>query len=347
MKIAVTGLNNVDSPAPGVPVIRGIKEGKDFDGQIVGLLYDALEPGAYMNDLCSSNYLMPYPSSGLEAFLNRIKVIHAIEKIDVIIPTLDAELFAFVKLESDLLELGIKTFLPTTDQLNLRAKDKLGEFCENNNIKAPKTFAISSIEELYKIPSKLSYPMVIKGIFYDAYIANNFDEALAYFHKVSYKWGLPIVVQEFLRGDEYNVVAVGDGNGAVVGAVPMKKLYITDKGKAWSGVTIDDPELLELTDKIIKSLNWKSGCELEFVKKNDQNEYYLIEINPRLPAWVYLSVGAGQNLPHALLQLALNQQVEPMTKYDVGKIFIRYAWDLITDINKFEKISIKGVVENG
>ncbi|VAX18537.1 hypothetical protein MNBD_IGNAVI01-1851, partial [hydrothermal vent metagenome] len=31
MKIAVTGLNNVDNPGPGVPVIRGIREADDFD----------------------------------------------------------------------------------------------------------------------------------------------------------------------------------------------------------------------------------------------------------------------------------------------------------------------------
>ncbi len=45
MKIAVTGLNNVDNPGPGVPVIRGIKEAERFDVEIIGLIYDALDPG--------------------------------------------------------------------------------------------------------------------------------------------------------------------------------------------------------------------------------------------------------------------------------------------------------------
>ena len=38
----------------------------------------------------------------------------------------------------------------------------------------------------------------------------------------------------------------------------------------------------------------------------------------------------------------MGEKVEPFTEYEVGKIFVRYAWDLITDINEFLKISGKG-----
>ena len=347
MKIAVTGLNNIDSPGPGVPVIRGIKDSKNFKGEIIGLIYDSLEPGAYMDNVAIRNYQIPYPSGGLDVLFERIKTINEKEKIDVIIPTLDAELYGFVKLSPRLESLGIKTFLPSQDQLNVRAKDKLFDFCEANGIKTPKNILANSISDLQKIPSEIKYPAAIKGIFYDAYIVNNFDEAVTAFEKMQYKWGLPIIVQEFVKGEEYNVAALGDGSGNTIGAVPMKKLYITDKGKGWAGVTIDDSVLINLSKKIIKSLKWKSGAELEFVKVKDSNEYYLLEINPRFPAWVYLAVAAGQNLPYALLQLANAEKVEPFEEYEVGKIFIRYSWDLITDIKRFEEISVKGELNHG
>ena len=82
------------------------------------------------------------------------------------------------------------------------------------------------------------------------------------------------------------------------------------------------------------------------MKNKEDGEYYLLEINPRFPAWVYLAVGAGQNLPFAALQLALGEKVEPFTDYELGKIFIRYSWDLVTDMKKFEEISVKGVMNN-
>lgn len=346
MKVAITGLNNVDSPGPGVPVIRAIKSSERFNGEIIGLIYDVLEPGAYLKEVANKNYVIPFPSAGLDSVLNRISQIHSIEKIDVLIPTLDSELYGFVKLTPKLNEMGIKTFLPTIEQLNFRAKDKLFDFSRKHDIKVPKNFLASSMQDLYKLQSQMNFPVVIKGIFYDAYIVHNFEEAMNAFRKLSYKWGLPIILQEYIKGEEYNVAALGDGTGEMIGAVPMKKLYITDKGKAWAGITIDDPELMDLSKKIINALQWRSGTELEFIKDNETNEYYLLEINPRFPAWVYLAVAAGQNLPHALFELALGERVEKFKSYEIGKIFIRYSWDYITDIKKFEEITMKGVINN-
>lgn len=347
MTIAVTGLNNVDNPGPGVPLIRGIKDSAKFNGNIIGLMYDSLEPGAYLKDVTDRNYLIPYPAGGLEPFFERIKYINSKEKIDVIIPTLDAELYAFIKLESRLNQIGIKTFLPTLEHLNFRGKDKLFSYCESNDIIAPRSILINSVKDLHQIPAELSFPVAIKGIFYDAHIAHNIEEAQTHFNNISSKWGLPIVAQEFIKGEEYNVVVLGDGTGGSIGSVPMKKLFITDKGKAWAGVTIKDEILLDISDKIISALNWKGGAELEFVKEKESNKFYLLEINPRFPAWVYLAVGAGQNLPYALYELAMGKEVDKFEDYEVGKIFIRYSWDLITDIKKFEQITVRGELDNG
>jgi carbamoyl-phosphate synthase large subunit len=344
MNIAVTGLNATDNPGPGIPVIRSIKAHPDFNGNIIGLIYDSLEPGIYMEEMANKCYLIPYPSSGLDMLLERISAIHEKEKIDLIIPTLDSELYGFAKIKDRLSELGIKTFLPTIQQLNIRAKDNLFNFCTSHEIKVPKNILLTSSNDIYKIPKDFKYPVVVKGIFYDAYIANNFDEIKTAFHKMSAKWGYPIIVQEFIKGNEFNVVALGDGTGETIGAVPMKKLYITDKGKGWAGITIDDPNLLNLSKKIISKTKWKSGMELEYIKSEETNEYYLLEINPRFPAWVYLAPNAGQNLPYALVQLAMGETIKPFEQYDVGTIFVRAAWDLITNLKAFEKIAIQGEI---
>lgn len=341
MNIAITGLNATDNPGPGVPVIRSLKEAnKNY--YITGLLYDSLEPGIYMEDVANKSYLIPYPSNGLDNLFDRLMHIHSKKKIDIIIPTLDSELYAFTKLKDKLLAEGIKTYLPTRKNLDIRSKDKLFDLCNSNNIKVPKNILATSINDLFNIPEHFKFPVVVKGIFYDAYIANNMEETVTYFNKLSSKWGYPIIIQEFLKGSEYNVTALGDGSGKTIGAVPMRKLYITEKGKGWSGITIEDPKLLELTDKILDITKWRSGLELEFIKNSDDDEYYMLEINPRFPAWVYLATAAGQNMPEALVKLALGKSIKPFTKYEVGKIFVRCSWDLITDIKKFEEISING-----
>ncbi len=342
--IAVTALNAIDSPGPGVAVIRAIRECPDFEVRIIGLSYESLEPGLYMHDLVDKTYQIPYPSAGTDSLLGRLMYIHGIEKIDVIIPNFDAELFNFIKLKNKLKDVGIRTFLPDLDQFESRDKIKLNEFGKKHNMFVPADKIIYQVKDLKEASEQIGYPMVVKGKFYDAIIAQTLEQAEKAFYKIQAKWGLPIIVQEFINGTEINIAALGDGEGNAISVIPMRKLYITDKGKAWAGITIDDSSYIELARKFIKVTKWRGGCELEVMQTAD-GKPYIMEVNPRFPAWIYLTAAAGQNQPASLVKMALGQKVVPFKDYEVGKIFIRYAWDLITDIGEFQQISGNGELE--
>ena len=96
LNIAVTGLNAIDSPGPGVSVIRALHEAASFNVNIIGLSYESLEPGIYMHDLVARTYSIPYPAAGIDTLLARLEYIHEKEKIDVIIPNFDAELYPYI-----------------------------------------------------------------------------------------------------------------------------------------------------------------------------------------------------------------------------------------------------------
>ncbi len=337
--LAVTGLNNTDNPGPGVPVIRAAKESENFDVRIIGLVYENLEPGIYMEDLCDRIFQIPYPSAGSNDLIERIEQIHQQENIDVLIPNFDAELFSFMKNEQRLLDKGIHTFLPSLKQFQEREKDKLAEYGKKYGVKVPGSINLGTVNQISDLENKFDYPVMIKGQFYDAYEASNEEQVKQAFYKISAKWGFPVIAQEFVKGTEVNVIALGDGKGNTIAAVPMRKQYITDKGKAWGGITLADEKMMELTRMLIRKTKWKGGMELELIKANS-GEYFLIEINPRIPAWVYLAVGAGQNIPDALIKLALGWDVKPMTKYKIGKMFVRYSFDMIVDLEKFAAISM-------
>ncbi len=340
--IAVTGLNAIDSPGPGISVIRALKAATHFDVRIVGLSYEALEPGIYMHDWVDKTYQIPYPGAGQEVLLQRLGYINGLEHLDFLFPNFDAELFNFIKLKGKLEnEFGIKMMLPTIEQFEARQKSKLNDYGLTHNIKVPASALAFSAADLPAVAERMGYPMVVKGKFYDAKVAYNLEQAQSAFHKIEAQWGLPIVVQEFVRGSEVNVCGIGDGNGRLMGAVPMRKLYITDKGKAWSGITLDDSELLNISRKLVESTCWQGPFELEFIK-SAEGEYYLLEINPRFPAWCFLPVGAGQNQPETIVRLAMGDEVEPFETYETGKMFIRYAYDMVVDLKEFEQISTIG-----
>jgi carbamoyl-phosphate synthase large subunit len=96
-----------------------------------------------------------------------------------------------------------------------------------------------------------------------------------------------------------------------------------------------------MTRKFLKNTRWRGAFELELMKTGT-GEIYLLEINPRMPAWIYLAVGVGQNIPEALVRLALGEKITPHHDYKVGQMFIRYAWDMIVDRSEFEQISLYG-----
>jgi carbamoyl-phosphate synthase large subunit len=338
LTIAVTGLNAIDSPGPGVAVIRALRDGLPKPLRIIGLSYETLEPGIYLHDLVDKTYQIPYPAAGTETLLRRLQYIHEKENIQLIIPNFDAELYNFIKVGPSLRAMGIATYLPSLAQFDARDKINLYSFGEKYGLSVPKDKIIYSVDELYTCAEVLGYPLVVKGKYYDAIIAYTLEQAQKAFYKLSAKWGTPIIVQQFITGTEINIAVLGDGHGNTISSIPMRKLYITDKGKAWAGITLEDESLIELANKFVAATHWKGGCELE-IMRTSEGKSFIMEINPRFPAWIYLTAGAGQNQPAALALMALGETVQPFIDYAIGKIFIRYAWDHITDVNEFQQIS--------
>ena len=339
--VAVTGLNAIDSPGPGIGVIRAIRDDKNLRARIIGLSYESLEPGVYMHDIVDKSYQIPYPKAGRDQLRNRLQNIHSKEKLDVIIPNFDAELHHFIRLTPTLQNWGIHTYLPTLEQLAMVDKMHLHQFGAKHGFLVPKTEFLTDKTDIKTLKHDFDFPMVIKGNLYEAYVAYNEGQIASYYDRLNAKWGLPVIIQEFIKGTEIDIAGLGDGQGNLIGAIPMRKLYITDKGKGWSGVVLGDQHLIEMTEKFITDSKWKGGFELELMS-TEKGKIYIMEINPRFPAWVYTTAAAGQNLPAALVKLAIGLHVAPYENYQVRKMFIRYSWDLITDISEFEQITTSG-----
>jgi len=339
--VAVTGLNAVDTPAPGVPVVRCLKESQEFKGNIVGLAYDALEPGILDNNLLHSAYLLPYPSVGPQSLLERIRFVHEREHLDVIIPTLDAELQNFIQIQKQLLLLDIHLTLPIEESLLRRAKVNLPKFAEEFGFKTPKTTLVTDPNWLGLTEKDL--PVFVKGIFYEAYLAYSMEDVYRYVHKIGAKWGYPVLLQEYVEGEEFNATTVGhDGNA--LGIVCMKKLVLTDKGKGWACVTIKNDNLIDLTQKVVASLKWHGPIEVEVILSKKDHQFYIIELNPRFPAWIYLAKAAGINLPLLSLQLATGDEWCNTMDYQTGVVFSNCTTNLITDLTRIQTLFTTGEI---
>ncbi len=342
IRVGISGINAVDNPGPGIGVARSLKEDPNLDVEIIGLAYDSMEPGLYMDWVVDKSYLLPFPSNNSRDFIGRILEIKDNHGLDVIIPNLDAELPMYIKHATLLAENNIATFLPDMSQFLLRGKDRLQEIAQATGLELPKTKIVYSIETLHEALEEVGYPLMIKGIYYKAYKVSSLEEAMTRYHGIVAEWGYPIIVQEVINGQELNVIGLGDGTGKNMGMVGIKKVSVTSLGKIWTGVTIFNETMMTAAADFIKEFKWKGPFELECMI-NDQ-QIYLIEVNPRFPAWVYFATGVGINLPARLLRSLLDKDMDAHTQHDYepGKLFIRYTSELVIDREPWQTIMLTG-----
>jgi carbamoyl-phosphate synthase large subunit len=322
LTIAVTGLNATDNPGPGVPVLRSLRDGARAGERRIGLTYDALDPGIYARELADQVFLLTYPSAGADAFLDRLASIHERAPLDVIIPTLDAELPLFIALEQQLRAMGIALFVPTEAQLALRGKAQLAALGRAADIDVPETAVVTGADDIPRVDGKVGYPLFVKGPYYGATLATCRAEAIAAFYRALAAWGGPVILQACVHGEEVNLVGVGDGKGGLLGPVVMKKLALTDKGKGWAGVTIRHEGLVEVAARFVAATRWRGPLEVEALRSSPDT-YHVIEINPRFPAWVHLATGAGVDLPRVVVDLARGEAPPALAPNPVGKLLVR------------------------
>ena len=340
IRVGVSGINAADNPGPGIAVARSLKEDGGLAVEVAGLAYDFMEPGIYLDWVVDKTFMLPYPSTGGLKYIDRLLYIKNTHGLDLVIPNLDAELPVYIKYAEVLAENGIRTFLPDMKQFRLRGKDKLGEIAGRIGLEIPKTEVVFSREQLIEAVGKIGPRVMIKGIYCGADQADSLPEALENFHKVAAEWGYPVIVQEVVAGQHLNVVGLGDGRGEILGLVGIKKVSLTSLGKIWTGVTVRHREMLEAAGEFIRAYQWRGPFELECIRAEDGIK--LIEINPRFPAWCYFATGVGVNLPARLLRRCLNLDHQTGTDYEAGRLFVRYSYDLVTDLNNFKTLVLRG-----
>jgi len=257
-----------------------------------------------------------------------------------VIPNLDAELPLYIKWASFLSESGIGTFLPDAAQFRLRGKNRLEKVAFRIGLQIPQTHVVSSMDGLIKAVEEIGCPVMVKGSFYKAYRAHTTQEAMHSYNTIVAEWGYPVIVQEVITGDELNVIGLGDGQGDSLGLVGVKKVWITSLGKIWTGVTIRNEPMLAAARAFVEKFAWRGPFELECIVRGD--DLFLIEINPRFPAWLYFATGVGVNLPARLIKHSLNLPLSPSNGYEAGKLFVRYSFELVTDMEAFQNVVTRG-----
>ena len=332
--VAVSGLHRGESPQPGGAVIAGLRRAWP-QIRVIGMAYDPLESGIFSQglDRIDQCYVFPYPGRGEEALLARLKEVRDRSILDAVIPCLDSELNNFIAIEPELARLGIRTLLPTAHSLAAIAKPAMPETCRALGIQSPRSGAAQDPAGLAAQALEIGYPCYVKGRLYGATLVHNVSELYAAFDKMFSLWGGPVLVQQAIVGEEFDVAGVGDGEGGLEASCTIRKLLRSSLGKAFAGIVVRNEALLSKVRALVRHTKWRGPFEAEFIVPTG-GEPYLMEVNPRFPAWIGFPAAIGCNMPALHFANLMGWPKQPTVDIEPGRMFFRHSTDLIADISE-------------
>jgi predicted ATP-grasp superfamily ATP-dependent carboligase len=260
-------------------------------------------------------------------------------KTEMVIPTSDEAVYIASK-NKELIEKHTKIPVPVFNTFS-KAADKAQtlKIAIQQQVPCPKTFFIKDLDEVKKAGQELGFPLVIKpkvsygsrGIVY----VKSEDEFIDSYLKVHSKYKFPMI-QEYIRpgGQACGAFLLFNKDSEPRAFFAHKRLreFPVKGGPSTLRESVYRPDLIDMSVKILKAMKWYGIAMVEFKQDPADNQFKIMEINPRFWGSLQLSVLAGVDFPYLLYKMEMDGDIEPVASYKEG---IRCRWLLPGDILHF------------
>ena len=298
MKIFVSGLYCGGNPQPGVGIVRSLREGYPF-AKLIGVEYSNRVSGIHWPDIDELSIQRPWDELDLEAYGQTVAA--ALDDGGLWISGSDLEAMWLASIFPD----GHPNLLAPPGAALRRIAKPAVEALAPLPVKVP-TFVSTELPdwELHRFCREHDWRLWLKGPYYDASRTPSWDSFVAVRNALSKVWSTDkLFLQAHVSGFEESVMLAAY-QGELLGCVSMRKRDITPEGKTWAGdVGGIGPEFAAALRSIVRELDWTGGAEIEMVR-DAAGQLWLLEMNPRFPAWVHGATIAGDNLPAMLVGAA-------------------------------------------
>ncbi|MBI2957265.1 MAG: hypothetical protein HYY32_00330, partial [Chloroflexi bacterium] len=295
--IYVSGVHSGPDPSAGVGVARSLRQAFPH-ATLVGVDYSAGSSGIHYEGFDS--IWLQRPWNELELDLYKVQIASELEQGSLWISCLDLEAQWLSSAFPD--HPGM--LVPPASAFEGIAKPGI-RASRVLPLEVP-AYAVADrpLWDLYAFCRRHGWPVWCKGPYHEAILTWNWQTTAAALEHLKDKWAVRNpALQEHIKGSEESIVFCAY-QGKVLGCVYMQKRVQTAEGKTWAGVirALDD-NLREGLDRAVEATNWTGGGELELIR-DDQGNRYIMDWNPRFPAYIYGATLAGHNLPAMLAEAA-------------------------------------------
>jgi len=320
MKIIVSGLYSGGNPQPGVGIVRSLRLGFP-SATLVGVEYSTRVSGIHWGELDELWIQRPWDELDLDAYGDKVRGILAGGAFWISGSDLEAMWLATLYPE------GHPNLLaPPAAALGRIAKPAV-EAHRGLPVEVP-VFVSTDLPDwdLHAFCRQHNWRVWLKGPYYDAARTPSWDSFVAVRNALTKVWSTDrLFLQAHVSGYEESVMLAAY-QGELLGCVSMRKRDITPEGKTWAGdVSGVDPAFEAPLREMVRAINWTGGGEVEMIR-DAAGKLWLLEMNPRFPAWVHGATITGHNLPALLVQAAAG--VAARTAEPQGSEFTRVVLEV-------------------
>jgi carbamoyl-phosphate synthase large subunit len=215
-------------------------------------------------------------------------------------------------------DLGAPILLPDDDVVGTVTDKYLAHLAfEEHGIASPPTWLPD------EIPDEPPFPVLVKARtgFGSRNIYRAHDRAeLDFFLRST---PVDSMVQECCRGEEFSIDVFCDLDGRCLNAIP-RTMIESKGGESIKGMTVFDPELIELGCRVAEALPLKGPATVQCFREADAS-LRITDVNPRFGGAFPLPTAAGSRYPELAIALANGERPEPRVgEFRPGVVMTRF-----------------------
>jgi carbamoyl-phosphate synthase large subunit len=251
--------------------------------------------------------------------------------VHVVLPTVDAELKPLAGARATFRVHGIELLLAPAAALDvILDKLALAEHCAGT-VRVPRTEPLVAGTD----PASWTYPVVVKPRTGSGSRGFRTIAAAAELAALAHAPGL--LVQEFLPGDEFSIDVLAGADGHVIASVPRLRARV-DSGVSVGGRTVHDAELESFGRAVAEATGITYVANVQ-VKRDAAGRPALLEVNPRMPGTLGLTIASGVDMPRLALAALLGRPV-PASLGFRERAMVRFLDERVIDPAEVERVGL-------
>lgn len=258
------------------------------------------------------------------------------QKIDALISLNDLELPILAGNKEKFEALGVTVIVSDPKVIDICFdKYKTAQWIESIGLHSPKTYVRLQDAKDALAKGEIAFPLFMKPRWGSGSIGlesiSDMEELDIYYHILMKKIKKTILatasvgdeyimIQEKLMGKEYGLDVMNDLKGDFV-SVSVKQKLAMRAGETDKAITVDIPAVYEMGRIIGQNLKHIGNLDVDIMQR-DNDDYCVLELNPRFGGGFPFSYEAGVNLPKAIIEWLKGKIVDTsILKPEIGRIF--------------------------